>query len=64
MVAAPTGASFVPSGHCWLEGDNLRLSVDSRAFGAVPCGLLEGLVLAVVWPFWRARWLEEEARLM
>ena len=30
-----------------VEGDNGRLSVDSRSFGAVPSGLLEGLVLSV-----------------
>ena len=59
VVAGPQGACFVPEGHCWVEGDNLRLSVDSRAFGPVPGGLLEGLVLSIVWPFWRARWLEE-----
>eukprot|EP00435_Cladocopium_sp_Y103_P053175 s424_g17.t1 len=59
VVSAPTGHIFVPEGYCWVEGDNGRLSVDSRSFGAVPCGLLEGLVLSVVWPLWRARWLEE-----
>ena len=30
-----------------MQGDNERLSVDSRSFGAIPCGLLEGLVLSV-----------------
>ncbi|CAK9076059.1 unnamed protein product [Durusdinium trenchii] len=59
VVSAHSGRLFVPEGHCWVEGDNGRLSVDSRSFGAVPSGLLEGLVLSVVWPFWRARWLEE-----
>eukprot|EP00439_Symbiodinium_sp_Y106_P021432 s1223_g2.t1 len=49
----------VPEGHCWVEGDNPKLSVDSRSFGAIPAGLLEGLVLSVIWPFWRARWLDD-----
>merc|ERR1712061_608368 len=31
---------------------------DSRTFNAVPMGLLDSLVVAVVWPFWRARWLD------
>ncbi|CAJ1398635.1 unnamed protein product [Effrenium voratum] len=61
VVRTPnTGHLFVPEGHCWVEGDNGKLSVDSRAFGPVPAGLLEGLVLSVVWPIWRARWLEED----
>ena len=25
----------VPSGHCWVEGDNLRASRDSNLFGPV-----------------------------
>eukprot|EP00930_Biecheleria_cincta_P015969 TRINITY_DN1313_c0_g3_i1.p1 TRINITY_DN1313_c0_g3~~TRINITY_DN1313_c0_g3_i1.p1 ORF type:complete len:354 (-),score=36.68 TRINITY_DN1313_c0_g3_i1:55-1116(-) len=53
------GFTFVPPGHCWVEGDNAQLSIDSRTFGSVPMGLLEGLVISVVWPLWRARWLDE-----
>eukprot|EP00446_Apocalathium_sp_SHHI-4_P087119 CAMPEP_0177476636 /NCGR_PEP_ID=MMETSP0369-20130122/23691_1 /TAXON_ID=447022 ORGANISM="Scrippsiella hangoei-like, Strain SHHI-4" /NCGR_SAMPLE_ID=MMETSP0369 /ASSEMBLY_ACC=CAM_ASM_000364 /LENGTH=216 /DNA_ID=CAMNT_0018951877 /DNA_START=99 /DNA_END=749 /DNA_ORIENTATION=- len=52
------GFTYVPPGHCWVEGDNPALSVDSRTFNAVPRGLLDALVVAVVWPFWRARWLD------
>eukprot|EP00928_Gymnodinium_smaydae_P015188 TRINITY_DN15569_c0_g3_i1.p2 TRINITY_DN15569_c0_g3~~TRINITY_DN15569_c0_g3_i1.p2 ORF type:complete len:180 (-),score=32.50 TRINITY_DN15569_c0_g3_i1:106-645(-) len=48
----------VPDGHCWVEGDNPEKSVDSRNFGPVPIGLLDALVLSVVWPFWRSRWLD------
>mmetsp|Transcript_104653 Transcript_104653/g.296155 ORF Transcript_104653/g.296155 Transcript_104653/m.296155 type:complete len:170 (-) Transcript_104653:78-587(-) len=54
------GVTFVPSGHCWVEGDNSQLSVDSRSFGAVPMGLLEALAFSVVWPFWRWRVLVED----
>mmetsp|Transcript_74999 Transcript_74999/g.173938 ORF Transcript_74999/g.173938 Transcript_74999/m.173938 type:complete len:159 (+) Transcript_74999:65-541(+) len=49
---------YVPAGHCWVEGDNARLSADSRSWGVVPMGLLDALVVAVVWPFWRARVFE------
>lgn len=54
------GFTFVPPGHCWVEGDNSDLSIDSRTFGSVPMGLLEGLVISVIWPLWRAKWLDEE----
>lgn len=34
--AAPAGATTVPPGHVWLQGDNAGHSVDSRQFGPVP----------------------------
>jgi inner membrane protease subunit 1 len=40
----------VPEGHCWLAGDNLEWSRDSRVFGPVPLNLVKGKVLAVLWP--------------
>eukprot|EP00245_Coleochaete_scutata_P007671 TRINITY_DN2321_c0_g1_i3.p1 TRINITY_DN2321_c0_g1~~TRINITY_DN2321_c0_g1_i3.p1 ORF type:complete len:168 (+),score=15.32 TRINITY_DN2321_c0_g1_i3:98-601(+) len=40
----------VPKGHCWVEGDNLQLSCDSKQFGPVPIALLEGRVSHVIWP--------------
>lgn len=52
------GFTYVPPGHAWVEGDNPPMSVDSRKFNAVPMGLLDALVVAVVWPIWRARWLD------
>ena len=36
--------SQVPEGHVWLQGDNLANSTDSRAYGAVPLGLVRGRV--------------------
>ncbi|XP_034698684.1 mitochondrial inner membrane protease subunit 1-like isoform X1 [Vitis riparia] len=39
----------VPEGHVWIAGDNIYASTDSRNFGAVPYGLLQGKV------FWRNR---------
>ncbi|KAF1965200.1 LexA/Signal peptidase [Bimuria novae-zelandiae CBS 107.79] len=40
----------VPEGHCWVVGDNLEWSRDSRVFGPLPLNLVRGKVLAVVWP--------------
>ncbi|KAI9154169.1 hypothetical protein LWI28_021915 [Acer negundo] len=40
----------IPNGHCWVEGDDPSLSMDSRSFGPVPLGLVLGRVTHVVWP--------------
>lgn len=40
----------VPEGHCWVEGDNSSLSLDSRSFGPIPLGLIRGRVTHIVWP--------------
>ncbi|KAG0149216.1 hypothetical protein CROQUDRAFT_669299 [Cronartium quercuum f. sp. fusiforme G11] len=40
----------VPPGHLWLEGDNQNVSVDSRVYGPVPLALVQGKILARVWP--------------
>jgi len=53
--------SRVPRGHCWIEGDNHRESVDSRNFGAIPLGLVESVVSMVLWPFWRIKVLDDES---
>ncbi|MGC1184996.1 MAG: nickel-type superoxide dismutase maturation protease [Candidatus Dormiibacterota bacterium] len=43
----------------WVSGDNLGASSDSEGFGALPCGLLRGVVLARVRPLpWR--WLRAD----
>ncbi|KAH7380318.1 peptidase S24/S26A/S26B/S26C [Phaeosphaeria sp. MPI-PUGE-AT-0046c] len=47
----------VPEGHCWVAGDNLDWSRDSRLFGPLPLGLVKGKVLAVCWPPADAKWL-------
>ncbi|KAM4744319.1 mitochondrial inner membrane protease subunit 1 isoform 1-T2 [Anableps anableps] len=36
--------TYVPMGHVWLEGDNLRNSTDSRNYGPIPYGLIRGRV--------------------
>ncbi|CAD6209558.1 unnamed protein product [Miscanthus lutarioriparius] len=40
----------IPEGHCWVEGDNSARSWDSRAFGPIPLGLVQGRVTHIIWP--------------
>jgi inner membrane protease subunit 1 len=51
----------VPSGHCWVEGDNVPWSVDSRHYGPLPLGLVAGKVVAIrgAKP-WSWRWVGNE----
>ncbi|KAK2759664.1 mitochondrial inner membrane protease subunit [Colletotrichum kahawae] len=44
--AYPQKMMQVPQGHCWIVGDNLELSRDSRMFGPVPLALIKGKVIA------------------
>ena len=46
------GKYSVPTGYCWLEGDNPGNSTDSRKFGPVPLGLIQGRVLCKLFPPW------------
>ncbi|XP_064400629.1 mitochondrial inner membrane protease subunit 1-like [Halichondria panicea] len=43
-------SKLVPTGHVWLLGDNRKTSYDSRHFGSLPYGLIEGRVIFRVWP--------------
>ncbi|KAK6509485.1 hypothetical protein TWF481_004228 [Arthrobotrys musiformis] len=50
-MAAAEGETMmvrVPEGHCWIAGDNLSHSIDSRFYGPVPLGLVMGKVVAQV----------------
>ncbi|CAM0947459.1 unnamed protein product [Alopecurus aequalis] len=51
-ISVPETAEFhkIPEGHCWVEGDNRSASWDSRHYGPVPLGLVQGRVTHVVWP--------------
>ncbi|VEU21891.1 DEKNAAC102846 [Brettanomyces naardenensis] len=35
---------IVPEGHCWVTGDNLTDSVDSRTYSVLPMGLISGKI--------------------
>eukprot|EP00928_Gymnodinium_smaydae_P055599 TRINITY_DN39103_c0_g1_i1.p1 TRINITY_DN39103_c0_g1~~TRINITY_DN39103_c0_g1_i1.p1 ORF type:complete len:215 (+),score=29.91 TRINITY_DN39103_c0_g1_i1:36-680(+) len=48
---------------CWVEGDNAKLSEDSRVFGWVPSHRIEAVAILVVWPPWRARRLVAPGRI-
>jgi inner membrane protease subunit 1 len=41
----------VPPGHIWVEGDNSTASVDSRDYGVIPMGLIQGKVVLRLSPF-------------
>ncbi|KAL2266504.1 hypothetical protein VTJ83DRAFT_5856 [Remersonia thermophila] len=47
----------VPQGHCWIVGDNLVASRDSRYFGPVPLALIRGKVIATVRPLSEFKWI-------
>jgi len=49
----------VPEGHCWVVGDNLPWSRDSRHFGPMPMALIKGKVIAKVLPWSERRWIED-----
>ncbi|KIZ02486.1 inner membrane protease subunit 1 [Monoraphidium neglectum] len=46
---APTRLQ-VPTGHIWLQGDNLIMSRDSREYGPVPLALVRGRVICQLLP--------------
>lgn len=48
----------VPEGHCWLLGDNLPDSRDSRVLGPIPLALVKGKVVARVWPLGEVGWVK------
>ena len=49
----------LPRGQCWLQGDNMADSCDSRYYGPVPLSLVRGIVFLKVWPFFEARWISK-----
>lgn len=46
----------VPEGHCWIVGDNLPASRDSRSFGPLPLALVQGKVVAKILPWKERMW--------
>jgi mitochondrial inner membrane protease subunit 1 len=54
-VGVGDGVVQVPEGHCWLVGDNLPHSRDSRVYGPIPLALIRGKVVGRIWP--RPKWI-------
>lgn len=52
----------VPQGHCWIVGDNLPASRDSRKFGPLPLALIQGKVVAKLLPWKEMRWIRNGLR--
>lgn len=57
-----TNVLKIPQGHCWVVGDNLDASRDSRMFGPMPMALIKGKVIAKVLPWNERRWIENELK--
>uniref|UniRef100_A0AC35FJ47 Peptidase S26 domain-containing protein n=1 Tax=Panagrolaimus sp. PS1159 TaxID=55785 RepID=A0AC35FJ47_9BILA len=49
----------IAAGHCFLLGDNLYSSSDSRAFGPIPMGLIFSRVTYRIWPPNRIGFIEK-----
>ncbi|KAI9743135.1 MAG: hypothetical protein M1818_003430 [Claussenomyces sp. TS43310] len=47
----------IPVGHCWVVGDNLPASRDSRIFGPLPMALIKGKIIAKITPWSERRWV-------
>ena len=52
----------VPEGHCWVVGDNVPVSRDSRTYGPVPLALVQGKVICKVWPWGERGWVENSLK--
>lgn len=48
----------MPEGHCWILGDNLPFSRDSRFYGPLPLALVQGKVIAKVFPLSDMGWID------
>lgn len=54
----------VPEGHCWMVGDNMSESTDSRLYGPVPLALIKGKVVAKILPFSDAGWIRNNVEVV
>lgn len=49
----------VPEGHCWVVGDNMEWSRDSRLFGPLPLALVKGKILGLWLPWSTWKWFSD-----
>ncbi|ODA83556.1 hypothetical protein RJ55_02070 [Drechmeria coniospora] len=54
----------VPEGHCWIVGDNLPASRDSRQFGPLPLALVQGKIIAKILPWKEKSWMSNNVGLV
>lgn len=50
----------IPTGHCWVEGDNHGHSFDSNTFGPVSLGLVKAKATCILWPPGRIGFLDKK----
>ncbi|GLB36341.1 putative peptidase S24-like [Lyophyllum shimeji] len=63
-LAPSTEHVIVPKGHVWISGDNAAYSRDSRVYGPVSMSLIQGRLLARIWPLQRATIFRNTATLL
>lgn len=51
------GGEVLPADACWIEGDRVDGSTDSRHFGPVPTSALRGRLVAIYAPRGRRGWI-------
>lgn len=56
------GMLQVPEGHCWIMGDNLSASRDSRFYGPIPLALVQGKITHRIWPWGERKRIENNLR--
>lgn len=62
VLVDPSGGDYdnyiqVPKGHCWVTGDNLSQSLDSRSYGVLPLALIKGKVVAAHSANFEFKWI-------
>jgi len=53
IVSSRGQTVIIQPGHCWVEGDNAKRSIDSRDYGPIPIGLIFGVCSYIIFPLRR-----------